>query len=680
MYKTLTFPATTLADLRHVTKCHNLRPSPSGGLQAVGLPGKVASLPGAVPVNGGSFPLADGTGCLLVYHQGELKAVIGSVILTIAPLAEAPSCALAVDGGVIVMPANGRPIRYTFSRGGEDEGGEWTVAESPLFPGLPPLMIVRRDMGSISSKVSSFLLDSSYTTTTEHLTEDDQDTVDYELRAAYRALSRQATLHGRYIQPVLAYYKLIGYNGETLYTSAPVLVGPESGLQAVTATLGFTGEGFRRSEEGSLTATEFIPAIAVTREPDREWHALVRSVHIFTSTSEVFAYSTSILGTCSRVDSTASRLTLKFNLPGVNPLKPYAAEGGMIAHFVKSMLSNLDHWTIRDLPLSNLASCETRRNLAAVQSIPSPTPESTLASRLSAPHSFTASACARSGDLIAWGGLKALPFDGYSLPEMTVTKSDTTGSVPTAVLVKMRDGSSVVRAEVIAKSTPTGLSPLLLYPSADAESMTLMAGSKAVTLPLSPSPCGKWSYYLAPDLKPIRFTDDKGGFALPAASPAVYDYPSALMVAHESAPLEPLAVSFGDSSAVNALLPAVRHSNSFTVPSARFYVLGAGGISSMTLSHSRRRINLNLLDGRGVASPEAATLIPGGIAVIASGALLTVTGSRPSTLREHCRSDKLGWCGRYGELWCIDSSGARDVTVLSADGKVEYTRDRKSVV
>ncbi|MDE5693028.1 MAG: hypothetical protein K2I09_03820, partial [Duncaniella sp.] len=103
---------------------------------------------------------------------------------------------------------------------------------------------------------------------------------------------------------------------------------------------------------------------------------------------------------------------------------------------------------------------------------------------------------------------------------------------------------------------------------------------------------------------------------------------------------------------------------------------GSGGISSMTLTDNRRRVNLNLLDSRGVSSPWAVTQMAGGVAAIAGGALVTVTGSRPVTLLDSCRASMLGWCGRYGELWCIGAGedSEDEALVTSPDGSVLYTR------
>ena len=77
--KTIVFPVATLADYRRVMRCRNLRPLLSGGLTGVGLPRSVAMFYGDPPsaVPGGVFSLSDGTRCVLVHHDGCLKAVPG---------------------------------------------------------------------------------------------------------------------------------------------------------------------------------------------------------------------------------------------------------------------------------------------------------------------------------------------------------------------------------------------------------------------------------------------------------------------------------------------------------------------------------------------------------------------------------------------------------------------------
>ena len=99
------------------------------------------------------------------------------------------------------------------------------------------------------------------------------------------------------------------------------------------------------------------------------------------------------------------------------------------------------------------------------------------------------------------------------------------------------------------------------------------------------------------------------------------------------------------------------------------------------------RLALRGLDKRSVKSPQAVTPIPGGVAALAGGALITISGSGSNvhTLLSQCEAEVLAWVNRYGELWCIHpapsaddpaaETPARSVTIISADGRVRYTRE-----
>lgn len=673
-----TFPAATLVDRKHVGRCCNLRPSPDGGLSATGRPRTVASTgsSSAQPVNGGHIILPDGSVGVLITDQGQLKAALpdGSV-KTVASVGGAVTCALPLDDGFIIMTEGRAPRRFTCSL----EGKELRFAETELWPDLPPLRIARHDIGTASADMPVLTLSSAYTSNDRHLSETDRSKVDKAMREAYINLSDRALLRGRYIQPVVARYRLIGEEGRTLYTSAPVVVAPETGLQGVTATLRLTGEGMRQCEISPLTATEFVPAIEATRPTNAVWDALVRSVQLLVS-PQLHPYSDTLPGQNSRSAWTTTQITMQATLPGLDPSRPYAEAGTRIAGYITSILDNQDvALRVRATPHDTEAELQELRAIAGLRR-PVPTPADVLAVSLSAPHTFTAATSARSGDLVAWGDLTVNPYAGHTLPEMTLSVLAGTSSLPTASLVSMHDGSSVVSTAVMTKSEQPMLSPLVTYPSADASSMTLIAGSKALTLPLIPTPGARCSYYLAPDLRPMPLTEEREGFAVPSASPRRRHYPSAVALCPVSAPFDATAVSHGDGAQLVALLPAMRHSNSFTVPSARFYMFGHGGISSMTLSDGRKRVNINLLYGRPVTSAGAVTPITGGVAALAGKALVKVTGSRPEVLVENCGGIALGWCDRYGELWCLNppqpsGSDRGEAMIMTPDRSAAYTRD-----
>lgn len=116
------------------------------------------------------------------------------------------------------MPAEGPARRFAALR---DADGQLSWNEIPLFPSLPPLMIVRRDVGTAVSTLPVMTLRSSYTTTSQQLGDTDRAAIDKAMREAYIALSDSALSRGRYIQPVVARYRLRGDGGRVLYTSAP---------------------------------------------------------------------------------------------------------------------------------------------------------------------------------------------------------------------------------------------------------------------------------------------------------------------------------------------------------------------------------------------------------------------------------------------------------------------------
>lgn len=686
----VTFPVTTLTDADHVDECVNLRPDSNGDLGAVGNPRVMVSLPGAVPVEGGIYTLPDGTTVTIVLHEGALKAVSStgriSVIVSAEKLKDAPECILPVDSGIIVMFANSRPQRYDCTSGPSSGNPlSWTPVE--LFPELPPLMFTRYDMGRIGVDIPEFTLKSSYTTTTQSLGDEDAAKVDSVMRDAYIRLSDSALLRGWYIQPVFARYRLVGRDGRTLYTSAPVIVAPDSGLQGVTVNFTFTGDGFRRMELSRMRANAFIPSITWTRQPDSVWYKLVRSIEVEV-TPQLHPYSATLPGTTSRVSSTATQLVLAATLPGVCPDQPFAAPGSRMAGMVTAILDHPDRAFHPDSSIAG-STAEEMANLARINKYAGANPVelSDLEVGLSAPNSFTAKSVARSGDVIVWGGLKAIPFDGYSLPEMGILATSHFEPTPTATHVTMRDGSSVVRAVVSVDRRATALSPLIVYPSPDAVSVTLLSGNDAITLPLVPSPCRRFAYYLDPALKPIEFNEFRDGFAVPSAAPALREYPSAIVSAMSGSPVTPCAVTRGDDTAVLSLQASVRRSNSITAPSSLFYVFSAGGISTLSLSENRMRLALRGLDKRSVKSPQAVTPIPGGVAALAGGALITISGSGSNvhTLLSQCEAEVLAWVNRYGELWCIHPASsaddpaaevpARSVTIISADGRVRYTRE-----
>ena len=675
----LVFPVTTLADTEHVDTCTNLRPDTHGGLAAVGIPATLVSLPGATPVDGGCYTLSDGSKLTIVMHNGALKSLAPdgsvSIIANAVALTDTPTCILPVDRGIIVMFASTKPCRYNCTEGKSvNQPVSWTRTD--LFPDLAPLMFSRSDMARISVEIPEFSLGSSYETDTRTLTDEDSAKVDNVMRDAYIRLSDNALSRGLFIQPVMARYRLIGTNGAVIYTSAPVLIAPDEGVQSISAEFTFSGTGFRRMEYARLRAQAFFPYTVRTRPDDLLWNKLVREVEL-ELTPQLHPYSETLPGTHTRVSSTSKELVMRATLPGVRSEGEVGAPGTRMATLITAILDNQDMAFYPDMNLHNstegeLAMLERILKVAGKRSEPAPE----LEVKISAPNSFTAKTVSDSGNVIVWGGIKAIPFKGYSLLEMTVKASDTDNSLPTAVKVDMSDGTSVVRSVTSGTRRPLAFSPLIVYPSPDAVSVTLLSDERALTLPLTPSPCRRFAYYLNPALKPVEFNEFRDTFVEPSAVTPMCEYPGAVVVTKSDAPLVPVAVTEGVGTAIHTLHPATQRANSVTAATISFYMFAPDGIHTLALSDGCRTIKLAQLNPEGVASPRCVTPIPGGVAVLAGDRVIayTGTGAHSVTLLTRCDVAMLGYCSSFGELWCIPSASA-PVTVVSTDGKVRYTRE-----
>ena len=206
------FPVTTtLTDRRRVSRCHNLRPDPSGGLRGTGSPATIATLPGAIPVKGGALTLSDGSRCIITHHQGQLKAVTESGIKELAPLDRPPATVMLSGDTLTVMSEDSSPICIPLGTAGTSSG-TWSTRQTTV------ITLTRMDMTAVTAEIPAVTLKGSYDTSSRTLTDTDRATLDKGMREAYVRLCDLAHLQRRYIQPVVARYRLIGEGGCVLYT------------------------------------------------------------------------------------------------------------------------------------------------------------------------------------------------------------------------------------------------------------------------------------------------------------------------------------------------------------------------------------------------------------------------------------------------------------------------------
>lgn len=668
-----------------VTLCHNLRPTPAGNLEGVGRP---AAMPaGAMPecrfVPGSVFSHPDGSVSVLLAREASLFVTDGDTVVSLGDLPSAPLTAVATPEGLTVMTAAG-PVDFQYS------GGEWK--RRPDVSALPPLMFERIDGTLFTTSTPAFRSDNSYSASSTRPEGTDATRLGKMAEEAYLRIAGQALSGRQFIQPVMARYRLIGTDGGILFTSAPVLISPAAGLQLTEFNLPMTGSGLNEFGPCEVSATGFSLALRPTRPPGKEWAELVRSIEILIS-PQLHPLSPGEACTGRVIRSAGGTPLIRILLPGVSDRRRPGEQGGTAADRIGALLSR-DTVSFKAVasagPLSDPATrvevcpgdpamtSATDEIKALRRIMDSRVPEPDVCARalyhLSPPHTFAAASSSRNGNSLLWGDITALPFRGYPLGAFaTAAGLLTGGATPTAVKVEMADGSSVVSEGVMHSLRPSALSPLLVYPSGEARSITLITPQSTLTFPLTPAPGGKWSYYLDPGLVPIPLTaGSEGGFAVPAASPAPKRWPGLVALASAAAPHAVTDVAFPDTGTVTAITPVRASGSQLDMSRCKYHIFGPGGVARISCSPTAIK-STGTLTSEGITSPHAVALTPHGAVAMAGRKPVLISGNRVKLLREGITGDMAGWNATTGEVW-IFTSGHPDATVIDMESGACYTR------
>lgn len=618
----------------------NLRADSRGTLRGVGLPSVTRKGTGAVNVVEGLVCRhGDRSESYFYLREGALwcaNSLHGH--REIAAMEDA-RCGVAVSDGVVLFCASG-PRRFRY-----DGRGRWTALPQPAD--FAPFVIERRDAGSESVDVGDIKLTGSYDSRSHELSMADRAAIGDALDKAYRRLVDTAAASHRYIQPVVARYEITGHDGSVLYRSAPVMVSPDAGVQgvgcAVTVPAGTPGTltGAR------LTATSFTLALVRAGGDDSIMEDFVADVRL-TVSPQLHPSSPGLPSVCRYDGATSSAVAYTVYVPGYSYLVQPGAEGGLVRSRTLAVLSNINT-ALRPyaMPLRSYAD-----DIKTLSSLNSKLSSLNLNSKLSSLN-FTPRVAASNGDTIIYGGLTLIPFDGYAAAEMATGTEYSDEGMPTAVRVTMADGSGVVRGGTVSGVGLSRFSALLTYPSASARKMLVICGGARGEYDLEPTPDGAMSFRLAPDCRPLSLADSGAPFVLPAASAATVELPDTFAVAQASNSLCLMASGRSEAGPVTCVASAPRVAWGVAKPG--FYVMGRGGIMAVAPASSLGSLTSSLIDPRGVTSATAAAVIPGGVAVVAGGELLSLSGTRATVLLDSCDAGTVAYSPSRRELWLVSS-------------------------
>lgn len=612
---------------------------------------------------------------------------------SIAVLPSLPTCAVSSGDTLLIMTADG-PFRLDYN----PSDLSWT--ELGLMPQFPTINLRAISTTQISVTSSQCALLGEYTHWSGQLESTDEVNLNTDLKNLYTSLCDKASLVGLYVQPVIAHYQLFDNHGNMLYKSAPILISAPNGLQAVdliSASVVAENGVYSRISNFKLTATAFTIGFDVPDISDTPWDEIVASVKIMV-TPQIHPIDFSAPASY-RLETDDTSALIKAYLPGV--ARSMTPDTSRCTNIIKCLVANLDSssqtlgtfnnpftsgFSIIRFPLKKVflnrldrntaqSECSVATRLLTSTDITADTDYGqSLLNSASLPNRFTAGTASAIGDIIAYGNITPIRYSGYPA---TMFASELTNEAWYAnIKVTFADGKeSVVWHGEGTTSAPHSFSPLLSYPDTDAIEMTLTVNySDGTTLSrtVELSPIGSMSIFIDETLAPFLLDTTQEAYVIPSANTKTNARHGCVTSAPASSPLNLSSALHITQGKIVAITPAVRSSSAWDFARSHLYAFSTTGIYAVAINSSRSAISANIIDARKVYSHDAVTFSESGAYVIASGALLRISGSKSTTIDTQTSFKSIGWCSSFNELWCVNATNNM-VTIRASDKY--YRRD-----
>lgn len=470
---------------------------------------------------------------------------------------------------------------------------------------------------------------------------DDDETLRKAGLAAYASLRGVARRTGRFLQPVLARYRITDAAGVTLFCGPWVMPSAAEGFQCAGQLKVSCDADSGQTAAGAIEGRGYLLSVGAIAQMTEPWRSLAARIIVEVTDEIEPVDADGAPGTGIVTADPRGTLTVAWYLPGCTSEK--AANPGLRAPLVADALA-LAEQTCR----TALVIDDPFKGTAA-QIIGVPTSTRLTATTETAPAlAETYSTALETGDMLLFGNPRR---------EATVLPA----------------GADYAIA-VSSGSAEMTLSPLLTVADADATRLTLRAKASDgtvsdLTYPLRRVPGSELAYWLADDLKPVEtgrvtaVTIDSGRSTVPRYGQ--------LVCAAASIPdriTDRLTVCPGE---IVALTQAMRTGAGWDFSRRRIMVFSPAGIWQTSVSPAGKLYGAALLDMRGVASGRAVTAATDHkgspcVCAVADGDLIRIGATSSATLLRRCGATALGWAGRYGELWMCTPDG---ITLLNMHGE-----------
>lgn len=498
------------------------------------------------------------------------------------------------------------------------------------------------------------------------LTDEDSLAVGLGLKSAYALLRSRAALAGQRLQPSLMAWQLVDDHGQVIFRSVPQWAGVADGFQLVdsmTTGVGADGSGgFSVVDPFSISADGWRPEAVISADGVSDyWREHTARLELLAQPAMEFTDGADRAQ--GRLDAGASgHSSLHVFMPGASAGMVTDTAGLMALTSARLAAFHSEARVVGTIgrPFANPGS-----HTVGFADAGRPAGRDAMPAQLQLPHRFAAATSFESGMALFMADITVIPSAGGQAVDVAPLTTATAEAIHQVALT-LADGTVRARSRS-CREKPLRLPPLLVFPEPTARSVTLLAGTEAVELTLTPSACGRYSYWLSPGLSNLEWMPDTADGSPVGTTAAAPRLGGTLLCAAADSPLDPLSAHAVCPGTIRRLTQTVGSAGGWNYGRQHLLLWGSEGVYALSVDRSLLTVGCSLLHRPGITRHDAVAVAADcAWCATSSGTLLKVTGARARAVAAVMEPVAVGWCEARGELWMADADGR--VGVLTAAG------------
>jgi hypothetical protein len=350
-------------------------------------------------------------------------------------------------------------------------------------------------------------LSGSYSTRSTQLIAADQRSLSTDLLQAYCNADADANAAGYRLQPILARYRLLDADGNTLYISNPTLLSASDGFQGSTPISASLSDDFTQRLACSSHLNVFRPEIVPCFDAYDKFPSAVSAMAIELS-QPLCPVDFNSLAPNSISTVATNSVAVSFFIPGLSSgMSPSLARANAIVtglldypddafSVVKTIRNPFDISSPVVIDASSEFHSSPQKQVATLQSLLASKPSVIdRALRLcSLPHTYTAATACIGPNILVAANLQASLFKGY-MPQQFFASVSSDPFTAIVAVTFADDSTRLVAAASGSTGAPTSIAPLLFYPlNNPSNPYCVIPQSNAKIISLTPAERGKASY------------------------------------------------------------------------------------------------------------------------------------------------------------------------------------------